>query len=80
MTSKEISTGIANARKAFWSLKNILISKMMLKTKIQVLEMCVTPKMSNGCQTWSLTLKQTKKLKSTQYAMLRNIFNITLKR
>ena len=77
---KELRVRKNKAWGKFWSLNNVFKNKKSsLKSKMKILESCIMPVLSYGCQTWSLTKTQTSKLQSTQRAMERKIMGIRLK-
>ena len=78
-TSKELKIRRANAWKAFWAQRKILLSKMKLSTKMRIFNSTILPIMSYGSQTWATTKKQLKKLNTTLHSMLRKILGIRLK-
>ena len=63
----------------FWSLKEILKSKLPTKLKKKVMDGCLLPCLSYGSQTWILNKNATDKIQKTQRAMERSILNIRLK-
>lgn len=74
LTSKEVERRIGNAWKRFWSLREIFKNKetsMAIKRKL--FNICIVPVLTYGCQTWSLTKAQTKKLETCQNAMNRSM-------
>lgn len=78
--SKEISRRIQNAWRAFWKLKQYLLTKdITIKAKKRLFEMCIMPILTYGSQTWSLTKAQSENLRVAQRAMERRILGISLK-
>lgn len=74
---KEIERRIKIGWKKYWSMRKIFKSmKLNEKTKTKALKMCIYPAILYGCQTWSLTKKQLKRLDVTQYQMFRSILGI----
>ena len=59
---KEISKRIANAWKGYWRLRQLLISKIPIKLKSKLLDMCILPILTYGAATWSLTNKNQARL------------------
>ena len=47
--------------------------------KKKVMDQCILPTMTYGCQTWSLTKETKRKIQTTQRAMERKILHITLR-
>lgn len=79
-TDKEIERRVTNSWRKFWSLKEVLKSKEIdIKYKFKVLNMCIVPVITYGCQSWSLTKKHFKKLDVCQNSMERSVLNIKLK-
>ncbi len=75
---KEIERRIINTWKSFWSLKSVFKNKMNKANRIKMLTSVVILVLAYGAQIWGLTRKQKKKLKVTQYRMLRSILGIKL--
>nr|XP_034832243.1 uncharacterized protein LOC117989050 [Maniola hyperantus] len=74
LATKEIERRIGNAWKQFWSFKEILKNKEVKMTiKRKLFNTCILPVLTYGCQTWSLTKAQKKKLESCQNAMNRSM-------
>ena len=60
--------------------KEILQDKQLpISLKKQVMDQCVLPTMTYGCQTWSLNKQTTNKLRTAQRAMERKMLNLKLK-
>lgn len=79
-TNKEIDKRIEKAWKRYWSLKEIMKAREIpTKDKIKVLNMCVIPIITYGCQSWALTQKNWKRLEVCQNSLERSILNIKLK-
>lgn len=80
LTNKEINNRISLAWKRFWSLKEIMKNpQVQLKAKSKIFNSCILPVMTYGCQTWSLTNYNIRKLKTCQHSMERSILKIKLK-
>lgn len=76
---KEIRRRVAMAWGKFWSLKFIFQDRSLKqKTKIEILESCVTPVLIYGCQTWACTQNERELLQKCQRKMERRILNIKL--
>ena len=78
-TDLELNSRIRAAWSCFGKNREILLDKEIptsLKTK--VLNMCVLPAMTYGCETWALTSKQMTRIRSTQRAMERRMLSIKL--
>ena len=77
-SAKELKIRRANGWKAFWAKKSIWQSKLKLNSKIKIFESTITPVLAYGAQTWAGTKGQTKKMQTTQNAMLRKILSVRL--
>lgn len=76
MMQKEIETRIGNAWKRYWSLKEVMKNKeISIHIKKKLYNTCILPVLTYGCQTWSLTKNQIKKLEVCQRAMERSMLN-----
>ncbi len=75
----ELNARIASTWKKFWALKNILKGKFSRKHKGQILNGCVFPTLSYGCQTWALSKADEVKIQKLQNNMERAILGIKLK-
>ncbi|XP_045454782.1 uncharacterized protein LOC123664232 [Melitaea cinxia] len=74
LTSKEVEKRIGNAWKRFWSLREIFKNEeISMAIKRKLFNTCIVPILTYGCQTWSLTKAQTKKLETCQNAMNRSM-------
>lgn len=74
--SQEVSRRITIAWKKYWSLKSIVKGNHSTNIKKQVLESCILPTLTYGCQTWALTEANKNKIKTTQNKMQRSLLNI----
>ena len=60
--------------------KEILQDKQLpISLKKQVMDQCILPTMTYGCQTWSLNKQTTDKLRTAQRAMERKMLDLKLK-
>ena len=60
--------------------KEILQDKQLpISLKKQVMDQCILPTMTYGCQTWSLNKQTTNKLRTAQRAMERKMLDLKLK-
>lgn len=73
---QEISRRINLAWKKYWSLKNIVKGDHNINIKTQVLQSCILPTLTYGCQTWALTQANRNKIATTQNKMQRSLLNI----
>ena len=77
---KEVKRRTAQAWKAFWSIKFLVLDKSLSrKPRLEALSTCVFPGLLCGCQTWSLTTRQRKTMDACQRRMERKVLGITLK-
>ncbi len=63
----------------FRALKNIFKSKFNCKNKIEIFNLCVTPTLVYGSQTWVMTKETEKKITNTQNAMETSMLNLKQK-
>ena len=60
--------------------KEILQDKQLpISLKKQVMDQCILPSMTYGCQTWSLNEQTTNKLRTAKRAMERKMLDLKLK-
>ena len=60
--------------------KEILQDKQLpISLKKQVMDQCILPTMTYGCQTWSLNKQMTNKLRTAERAMERKMLDLKLK-
>ena len=79
-TKEEIYARIRAARSCFGKNKEILQDKQLpISLKKQVMDQCILPTMTYGCQTWSLNKQTTNKLRTAQRAMERKMLDQKLK-
>ena len=79
-TKEEIYARIRAAWSCFGKNKEILQDKQLpISLKKQVMDQCILPTMTYGCQTWSLNKQMTNKLRTAQRAMERKILDLKLK-
>ena len=79
-TKEEICARIRAAWSCFGKNKEILQDKQRpISLKKQVMDQCILPTMTYGCQTWSLNKQMTNKLRTAQRAMERKILDLKLK-
>lgn len=72
----EVERRINMSWKKFWSLKEILKGEFPLYLKKIVLDTCVLPTLTYGCQTWTFSTKTKNKLITCQKAMERSVLKI----
>ena len=79
-TKEEIYARIRVAWSCFGKNKEILQDKQLpISLKKQVMDQCILPTMTYGCQTWSLNKQMTNKLRTAQRAMERKMLDLKLK-
>ena len=79
-TKEEIYARIRAAWSCFGKNKEILQDKQLpISLKKQVMDQCILPAMTYGCQTWSLNKQMTNKLRTAQRAMERKMLDLKLK-
>lgn len=76
---KEIQKRITNAWKKYWSLMHIFKSNVALYIKRKTFDICISPILTNGAQTWALTEKLVRKIRICQNKMERSMLKITWK-
>ena len=79
-TKEQIYARIRAAWSCFGKNKEILQDKQLpISLKKQVMDQCILPTMTYGCQTWSLNKQMTNKLRTAQRAMERKMLDLKLK-
>ena len=79
-TKEEIYARIRAAWSCFGKNKEILQDNQLpISLKKQVMDQCILPTMTYGCQTWSLNKQMTNKLRTAQRAMERKMLDLKLK-
>ena len=79
-TKEEIYARIRAAWSCFGKSKEILQDKQLpISLKKQVMDQCILPTMTYGCQTWSLNKQMANKLRTAQRAMERKMLDLKLK-
>lgn len=72
----EVDRRISITWKKFWCLKEIFKSDMPIGTKTRVMNTCLLPSLTYGCQTWKFTRKLKNKIITCQRSMERSILKI----
>ena len=72
---KEIARRIKSSWRAFWKLR--AYTKIDLKLRMRLFNMCVLPVLTYASDTWTLTTRSNQRLRTTQLAMLRRILRIS---
>ena len=72
---EEIKKGLKSENACYHSVQNLLSSSLLIKNvKIQVYKSTILPVVSYGCETWSLTLKEERRLRVFENGVLTRIF------
>lgn len=74
--TKEVQRRLALGWKKFWSLRHIMKGKISIDLKRQIFDSCISPVVTYGCQAWSLTIAQERKLQVWQNNIGRSIVNV----
>ena len=79
-TKEEIYARIRAAWSCFGKENKEILQDRQLPTslKTHVMDQCVLPTMTYGCQTWSLNKQMTNKLRTAQRAMERKMLDLKL--
>lgn len=76
---EEIDRRISITWKKFWAYKEVMKSNMDLKLKKKVMDSCLLPCLTYGCQTWIFDSSANRKLTSCQRALERSSLNLKLR-
>jgi len=72
---EEIKSRLRSGNACYHSVQNLLSSRLLSKNlKIQIYKTILLPVVLYGCETWSLTLREERKLKVFENMVLRRIF------
>ena len=72
---EEIKNRLKSGNDCYYSVQNILSSSLPFKSfKIKIYRNIILPLVLRGCETWSLTLKEERKLRLFENRVLRRIF------
>jgi len=73
--SEEIKSRLRSGNACYHSVQNILSSRLLSKNlKIKIHRTIILPVVLYGCETWSLTLREERKLRVSENMVLRRIF------
>jgi hypothetical protein len=73
--AEEIKSRLRSGNACYHSLQNLLSSRLLSKNlKIKIYRTIILPFVLYGCETWSLTLREERKLKVFENKVLRRIF------
>uniref|UniRef100_A0A4P6D9I7 Putative endonuclease-reverse transcriptase panstrongylus megistus n=1 Tax=Rhodnius prolixus TaxID=13249 RepID=A0A4P6D9I7_RHOPR len=75
-TNKEIQRRLALGWQKYWSLKDIMKGNFGIAAKKHIFESCILPVVSYGCQTWSLTAAEKRKINVWQHSVERSMTGI----
>jgi hypothetical protein len=71
---EEIKSRLKSGNVCFHSVQNVLFSSLLFKNlKIKIYRNTILPVVLYGCETWSLTLRQERRLRSFENRVLRRI-------
>jgi hypothetical protein len=72
---EEIKRGLNSGKACCHSAQNLCFSRLLSKNiKIRVYKTIILPVVLHGCETWSLTLKEERRLRMFENRMQRRIF------
>jgi len=72
---EEIKSRLKSGNACYHSVQNLLSSRLLSKNlKIKVYKIIILPVVLYGCETWSLTLREKRKLRVFENRVLRRIF------
>ena len=73
--AEEIKSRLRLGNACYYSVQNILSSRLLSKNlKIRIYRTIILPVVLYGCDTWSLTLREERKLRAFENMALRKIF------
>ena len=72
---EEIKSRLSSGGACYHSVQNLLSSRLLLKNlKIKIFRTIILPIVLYGCETWSLTLREERRLRVFENEVLRRIF------
>ena len=75
MTIKEIKSRLKLGNACYYSVQNLLYSRLLpKKLKIKIYRTITLPVVLYGSETWSLTLKEERRLRVFENRVLRRVF------
>jgi hypothetical protein len=75
---EEVTYRVKSGNACYYSVQNLLSSRLLSKNlKIRIYRTIIFPVVLNGCETWSLTLKEERRLRVFENRVLRRIFGPT---
>ena len=73
--AEEIKSRLRSGNACYHSVQNLLSSRLLSKNlKIEIYRTIIWPVVLYGCETWSLTLREERKLRVFENMVLRRIF------
>jgi len=73
--AEEIKSSLKSGNTCYHSVQNLLYSRLLSKNlKIKIYRTVILPVVLYGCETWSLTLREERKLRVFENRVLRRIF------
>jgi len=73
--AEEIKSRLRSRNACYYSVQNLLSSRLLSKNlKIKIYRTIILPVILYGCETWSLTLREERKLRLFENTVLRRIF------
>ena len=73
--AEEINSRLRSGNACYHSVQNLLSSRLLSKNlKIKIYRTIILPIILYGCETWSLTLREERKLRVFENMVLRRIF------
>ena len=72
---EEIKSRLKSPNACYYSVQNLLSSRLLSKNlKIKIYRTIVLPVVLYGCETWSLTLREERRLRVFENRVLRRVF------
>jgi len=72
---EEIKSRLKLGNACYYSVQNLLSSSLLFKNlKIKIYRTIILPVVLYGCETWSLTLREERRLRVFENRMLRRVF------
>ena len=72
---EEINSRLKSGNACYYSVQNLLSSSLLPKNlKIKIYRTIILPVVLYGCETWSLTLREERRLRVSENRVLREIF------
>ena len=72
---EEIKSRLKSGNACYYSVQNLLSSRLLSKNlKIKIYRTIILPVVLYGCETWSLTLREERKLRVYENRVLRRVF------